>query len=64
MITLNLTRSKFARSDIFADFISNNRDKNRKLSNLLVKICFDFNNNFYSFVSGKQLRKKHNSTHQ
>ena len=31
----------------FADFISNNRDKNRKLSNLLVKICFYFNNNFF-----------------
>ena len=41
----------------FTDFISNNRDKNRKLSNLLVKIYFDFNNNLYSFVSGKQLRK-------
>ena len=55
---------KARKEKIFTDFISNNSDKNRKLRNLFVKICFDFNNNFYSFVSGKQLRKKHNSTHQ
>ena len=55
---------KASKEKIFTDFISNDSDKNRKLSNLFVKICFDFNSNFYSFVSGKQLRKKHNSTHQ
>ena len=55
---------KASKEKIFTDFIFNNSDENRKMSNLFVKICFDFNNNFYYFVSGKQQRKKHYSTHQ
>ena len=50
---------------IFTASISNNSNKNRKLNNLFVKSCFDFNNiSINCFVSGKQLRKKYNSTHQ
>ena len=55
---------KASEEKIFTDFISNNSNKNLKLSNLFVKICFDFNDNFYSFESGKPQGKKHNSNHQ